>query len=327
MHLPQDALSPNHSHNKLLIELRPVIMMAKASINSCPVCNGNHWTHVCTCAATEEERCEVLLCTDCGLVKRMPVPQNDDTGIHAIDKALRTPPKSGIISRCYDLILHTWNRQKAHITEREAGRVSGVLLDAGCHRGNFITTMRQRGWIAHGIERNNEARQYGNTHYNLRIEKGEMLYRIHPKSYNVVTAWDFIGQTQEPRKGFKALCDLLTSDGTLIVGLYNPASDIATRHKEIWYRLMAHDTYLFSRNAFERLAADNNMQIIRVQNSTAMTMAANTACQLLRNKYRKQITALARGCVEGFKTTSARRYKPDNGCYIIYTLKHKTLPQ
>lgn len=301
--------------------------MAKASINSCPVCNGNHWTHVCTCAISEERNFEVLLCPDCGVVKRIPAANTDDTGIYAIDNELRTNQKSGIISRCYFTLCHAWSKQKARITEREAGRVSGVLLDIGCHRGDFIAAMRQRGWIAHGIESNNDARQYGNSHYNLHIEPGEMLYRIRPRSYNVVTAWDFIGKVQDPQKSFKTMCDLLTSDGTLIVALYNPASAIAAHDKETWYRLMAHTTFLFSPTAFERLAADNNMQIVRKQSNKTMNSAVITACELLRNGYRKQATALSKGCIEGFKTTSKGQDKTDDGCYIIYTLKHNILPQ
>ena len=302
--------------------------MAKASINTCPVCNGNHWTHVCTCAANKEDTFEVLLCPDCGLVRRSPeATTNGNTGIYAVDGVLQGTPKNGIISRCYNTLRHIWNRQKVRITEREAGRVSGVLLDIGCHRGDFIAALRRRGWIAHGIESNNNAREYGNSHYNLHIEKGEILYRIHSCSYNVVTAWDFIGKTADLQKSFKTLCDLLTSDGTLIVALYNPASSIASRHKEIWHCLMAHTTFLFSRTAFEQLAADNNMRIVKEQNNRAMNIAAATACELLRTRYSKQATALSKGCIEGFKTASKYQDKADNSCYIIYTLKHNTLPQ
>jgi len=302
-------------------------MMANASINSCPVCNGNHWTHVCTCDAGEGDSFEVLLCPDCGLIKRFPSASNVSTGIYAIEETLLTNPRKGIINRSFNFFQRLWNRQKARITEREAGRVSGVLLDVGCHKGDFIATMRRRGWIAHGIESDDKARTYGESHYNLHIEKSEMLYRIQPKSYNVVTAWDFLGRTNDLPKSFRALCNLITSDGTLIVALYHPTPTIASDHKETWFRLMAHSNFLLGSKALRLLAADNNMQIVNEENSMAMTMASATACQLLYHTYNRQAEALWTGYTEGLKVNRAYKHATDNGCYIIYTLKHNTLPQ
>lgn len=293
--------------------------MTNAPINTCPACNGTHLMHIYTYTDGGLFSGDILQCADCGLhIHRgatgypPPPPYN----------VLHYPIPADNADRLFLALRGRWLQRKARIVEREAGRVSGVMLDAGCMTGEFIATMRHRGWIAHGIEACDTAREYGNTHYGLHIEAGNTLYRLKPKSYNVVTAWDTLGRSHDPERMFATLSSLITGDGTLILALYNPAAAIATHYGATWHKFSAYQQYLFTPAAVEALASRHGMQIVRRQKDDTMAKAAAAACRLLSPACRHRITALPGGVIQACK--AARREHDGNGLYMIYTLKHNT---
>lgn len=295
--------------------------MTKNRTDTCPICNGSHWIHKHTCIDyITDTPFDVLQCCDCGLYITQNTPVlNDKTRYYPKSDSILHPENTrGAINRAYRMFSPFWQKQKARIVEQQSRRASGVLLDIGCKTGEFVNTMRRRGWIAHGLEYNPYAREYGNTHYNLKIEDQQKLLHIHPKSYNVVTSWDSIGELQDLNKSFAAMCNLIVSDGTLIIAFSDASSPAAQHYKEQWFSWdVPRKIWHLTPKSFERLAAKHNMQIIRRKRYEKKSFGTNTMSEWLANGKKSQTSPLLKSTLHEI----TNRIKAIDSGYIVYTLK------
>jgi len=101
--------------------------------------------------------------------------------------------------------------------ERAAGG-KGRLLDVGTAAGAFVATARQRGWDAEGCEPNRWLADWGQRHYGIRIRKGDLLQLDYKESsFDVITLWDVIEHTTDPRVLLDRCRALMRPSGILIV--------------------------------------------------------------------------------------------------------------
>ena len=297
--------------------------MANNRIDTCPICSGIHLIHQYTYTDyITEHPFEILQCCDCGLFITQNAPTSNDKSLYypKTDSPLHPETKKGTINRAYRIFRSTWLKQKASIVEQQSHRVSGVLLDIGCKTGDFVNTMRHRGWIAHGLEYNPFAREYGYSRHGVKIEEQQKLLHIQPKSYNVVTAWDSIGEFEDLNKSFAAMCNLIVSDGTLIVAFPDVSSPAVRRYKDKWFSWdIPRKRWHFTPKTFELLAHNYDMQITEQKRYAKKSMGSYIMSEWLTNSKMHQTQSLLRGIFH----EAADRIKSSEPEYIVYTLKHK----
>jgi SAM-dependent methyltransferase len=101
--------------------------------------------------------------------------------------------------------------------ERAAGG-KGCLLDVGTAAGAFVATARQRGWDAEGCEPNGWLADWGRRHYGICIRNGDLFQLDYKESsFDVITLWDVIEHTTDPRRVLDRCRALMRPNGILVV--------------------------------------------------------------------------------------------------------------
>jgi SAM-dependent methyltransferase len=131
--------------------------------------------------------------------------------------------------------------------ERAAGG-KGRLLDVGTAAGAFVASARDRGWDAQGCEPNAWLADWGARHYGIRIRQGDLLQQNYePGSFDVITLWDVIEHTTDPRAVLERCRALLRPGGVLIVNYPDIGSWIARAMGRRWLFLTSVHLYYFDR--------------------------------------------------------------------------------
>jgi 2-polyprenyl-3-methyl-5-hydroxy-6-metoxy-1,4-benzoquinol methylase len=131
--------------------------------------------------------------------------------------------------------------------ERAAGR-KGKLLDIGTAAGAFIAAARAAGWDAEGCEPNTWLAEFGARHYNITIRQGSVFEQNYAAgTFDVVTLWDVIEHTTNPREMLEHCRTLLKPGGVLVVNYPDIGSWIARVLGRRWLFLTSVHLYYFTR--------------------------------------------------------------------------------
>ena len=227
----------------------------------------------------------------------------------------------GLENRYYNggfLILNEKSyKEQAKIVREEAERYSGVLLDMGCKEGYFANAIRNNGWIAHAVEHDSTAREYGNKRFLLQIEDGSRFFDINPRSYNVVVAWDTLGEAVDMHRTIEKLSQLIVKDGTLIIAFHNATCDDSNHYAASWSGWNApRKRWHLTPQAVEKLIEQHNLEIVNCRHSKRRAMITATTSEW-NHTHKKSFIATI------LHTLKQMLAKPHQHTYIIYTLKHK----
>ena len=142
---------------------------------------------------------------------------------------------------------------RAHVrglagAHREARRTPGTLLDIGTAAGGFLAAATARGWKAEGCEPNRWLAEWGARHYGVRIRPGGVFDQDYePASFDVVTLWDVIEHTTNPRAVLEHCRSLLKPGGVLVVNYPDIGSWIARALGRRWLFLTSVHLHYFDR--------------------------------------------------------------------------------
>jgi 2-polyprenyl-3-methyl-5-hydroxy-6-metoxy-1,4-benzoquinol methylase len=176
----------------------------------CPACGA-----VVVRSVARLETFALVRCTACELVYACPSPR---VRVH---EKYRTE---------YDLAEHfaPLEARKATLYRtrlRWVGRTAAArtrLCDVGCGNGQFLEMAAQEGWAPTGVEMNppaaRRACQRGAVVFEGRLEELETLPW---GEFDVVTSWDSLEHTPDPRLFVERLGRLLRADGTLALTTLN----------------------------------------------------------------------------------------------------------
>ena len=292
--------------------------MTTTRIDNCPICGGKHLIH--RLSYTDHisgQTFEILSCSDCKLHITQQAPQLQHmSNFYANSDAMCYQPAKESYDKWIAHLHNDWNKEQVRIVQQEADRASGVLFEMGCKQGFFANTIRNSGWIAHAVEHDATAREYANKRFLLQIEDAGRLFDIHPRSYNVVVAWDTLGEAIDLNRTIDKLSQLIVADGTLIVAFHNATCADATHYGAAWSGWNApRKRWHFSPQAFEMLVDKHNLEIINCQHSARRAFITALSSQQHMEGKRNIIKTL-------FKSLRQARAS-ENQTYIIYTLKHK----
>ena len=136
----------------------------------------------------------------------------------------------------YDLAAHfaTAARRKQALFERRLRRLPGPrrwgsrLCDVGCGDGLFMELAARRGWQVVGIEPNPPAVERARSR-GLEVIEGliEELPDLPGNDFEVVTAWDALEHTPEPRRFTSKLALLVAPGGLVAASTLNHRSAVA----------------------------------------------------------------------------------------------------
>jgi SAM-dependent methyltransferase len=145
--------------------------------------------------------------------------------------------------------------------ERLAGG-RGRLLDIGTAAGAFVAAAARRGWDAEGCEPNRWLGQWGTRHYGIRIRPGSVFDQDYAAgSFDVVTLWDVIEHTPNPRAVLDKCRELLKPGGLLIVNYPDIGSWIARLLGRRWLFLTSVHLWYFDRTTIARMMESAGFEV------------------------------------------------------------------
>jgi SAM-dependent methyltransferase len=137
--------------------------------------------------------------------------------------------------------------------ERAAGG-KGRLLDVGTAAGAFVAAARRRGWNAEGCEPNQWLADWGASHYGIPIRNGDLLQLEYPEaSFDVITLWDVIEHTTNPRLVLERCRTLMRPGGVLVVNYPDIGSWIARALGRRWPFLSSVHLSYFDRRTMREM--------------------------------------------------------------------------
>ncbi len=147
--------------------------------------------------------------------------------------------------------------------EREWQRAPGRLLDIGTGGGSFPFVASKRGWQAEGCEPNRWLCEWALKNYGLAIRPGTVFEQNYPAgSYDVVTLWDVLEHTPDPKGEIREIHRLLKEDGLLVINFPDIGSWMARLMGRSWIYLLDVHLYYFSRATITRLLEDAGFDLV-----------------------------------------------------------------
>jgi SAM-dependent methyltransferase len=155
----------------------------------------------------------------------------------------------------------------ASLAEIEAalGR-TGRLLDIGTAAGAFVAAARKRGWEAEGSEPNRWLAEWGARHYGIQIRQGSVFDQPYEAaSFDVVTLWDVIEHTLDPRRMLDHCRSLLKPGGLLVVNYPDIGSWAARAMGRRWLFLTSVHLYYFDRGTMRRMLESTGFAVTAIR--------------------------------------------------------------
>jgi SAM-dependent methyltransferase len=204
----------------------------------------------------------LVCCDQCGLIYQEPQLTPDELHEHYPENYGRfifEEDESGRLDR--------WSRQ--HEMNRRSDRVlrhhpvSGRLLDLGCSTGQFLDTMRRKGWEVVGVELSETAASYARESFELNVHSGTLeSAQLEDKSFDVITMWDVLEHVVDPAATLREAHRLLKEDGWLIASTPNPESVEARLFGANWIGWdRPRHLYVFSQDVLKRYLTETGFSV------------------------------------------------------------------
>ena len=220
----------------------------------CPVCAKNNSNTLFS-----KEGGQYVKCAECQMVYLNPV--FTDKAItqyytnNKVEQALVVGDDTSFYTKLYSQGL----RSAQHETSM------GTILDIGCSAGIFLDIAKQQGWQTYGLELNR-------IEFSLAKEKGHSIYNsllentAFDTKFNIVSLWDVFEHIKDGDATLKAIKEILTDDGVILLQI--PSSDsLAARvmqEKCNMFDGLEH-VNLYGVKSLTKLLENNDLKILDIQ--------------------------------------------------------------
>lgn len=193
-------------------------------------------------------------CKDCGLIYTSPRLHQD-----LILKGYTEAEDPTYVSQAKGRILSFGQCLKAVEKFVRQGRV----LDVGAAAGFFLKVAKDKGWKTYGIEPSKFLSDFGNKNYDVNITCGTVeTVTSFPEKMDVVTLWDVLEHTFDPKDVLKR-CNRYLKEGGYVVVNYpnigNWMARLAGRH--YWFILSVH-LYYFVPKTIQRMLEETGFSVV-----------------------------------------------------------------
>ncbi len=182
---------------------------------------------------------QAVRCIDCGLVYVRPRLRGDlilEGYSDATDEQFvsQVAFRERTFARCLDRV------------EKAAKLPGRRVLDVGTAGGSFLSVARERGYEPLGCEPSRWMCEFARDHYGLELHQGTLFDApFEPGSIDLLTLWDVLEHTIDPKAVLLRASELLTTDGILALTIPDYGSWAARFLGERWPFLLTVHLYYF----------------------------------------------------------------------------------
>ena len=214
-----------------------------------------------TFSSSSDERLkhQLVACTECGLQYVSPRLRADavlEGYAGGSDEPFVSQARGRELTfgKCLDIIERVWRGPR------------GRILDIGTGNGSFLHVASKRGWRTDGCEPNRWLCEWAKEHYHLTVRPGTVFdQRYRANSFDVVTLWDVLEHTPDPKMEITEAQRLLKEDGLLVVNYPDIGSWIARLMGRSWVFLLDVHLYYFTRTTIAKLLTNSGLEVVAMR--------------------------------------------------------------
>lgn len=140
----------------------------------------------------------------------------------------------------------------------------GRLLDVGTAGGSFLAVAQRNGWQVDGCEPNRWLCEWANRHYGLSIVPGTIFdMDLTDGSFDVVTLWDVLEHTPDPKIVLRECARVLKSGGLLVVNYPDIETSVARLMGRRWVFLLSVHLYYFTRKTLNAMLGELGFAVVQ----------------------------------------------------------------
>lgn len=208
---------------------------------------------------------KLFQCLDCDLGFAHPQPTDEELA-KIYDETYYQNPELG--DRGYedyegdkDNLLRTFRRRMEKFIMRNNSE-PGRLLDVGCAHGFFMEAAADHGWDVYGIDISATAIEYARKRFGDQVMEGQFPDSTLPSNhFQVITMWDYLEHTFDPRAELEKAHELLTENGmlALVVPELGSWPERIMRHR--WLHYKPEHLLYFTRKNIRRLLEETGFRV------------------------------------------------------------------
>ncbi len=142
----------------------------------------------------------------------------------------------------------------------------GRILDVGTAGGAFLGVAHRRGWEVSGCEPNKWMAAWGSQHYGIHIQAGTMDdMELADNGFDVLTLWDVLEHTPDPKAVLADCRRVLKPDGVLIVNYPDIAALVSRLMGRKWVFLLSVHLYYFTRETIQKMLTASGFTTQRIK--------------------------------------------------------------
>ncbi len=140
----------------------------------------------------------------------------------------------------------------------------GRLLDVGTAGGSFLAVAKRRGWDVAGCEPNRWMTEWSKQHYGLEVTAGTIFdMKLPDASFDVVTLWDVLEHTPDPKAVLKECNRVLKPGGLFVVNYPDIGSLVARLMGRRWVFLLSIHLYYFTPQTIKDILQKTGFKVLR----------------------------------------------------------------
>ena len=294
--------------------------MSLETITHCIVCSSENITDFldCTDHFISNESFTISRCKNCGFCFTNPRPfvSNIAPYYNSEEYISHSKTSAGIINRLFHLSrIYTLGYKKRIVKKYSSGN---RILDYGCGTGEFLQTMKNKGWICSGIEPNAGARESANQKFDFKISDEAGISKIAEGSLDAISLWHVLEHVYPIKERLISFHKLLSEKGILFVALPNMDSYDAKRYGKFWAAWdVPRHIYHFNPASIKTLMKNYGFELVTTRPMILDAFYISMLSEKYKNGSPKNFNALLHGII----SNCSALMKDKNYSSLIYIFK------
>ncbi|MBW2982348.1 class I SAM-dependent methyltransferase [Candidatus Woesearchaeota archaeon] len=140
------------------------------------------------------------------------------------------------------------------------------LVDIGTAGGCFLKVAKDDGWGVHGVEPNKWLCDWGKKNYDIEIKQGDIFSAEYSAEiFDVVTLWDVIEHTTDPKAVLKECKRILNPGGIIVVNIPDISSWLVRAMGRKWPFWSSVHLYYFTKKTMIKMLEELGFDIVKTK--------------------------------------------------------------